>query len=128
MKTNARLPLGLAVLGLAVPAAAALALPAAAALADPPAAHTAAAHVVKLKNIQISPSRLTVRAGDRVTWQFLDAPLMSEHTVTSRSGGLRFPGTGPKLSGSYSVTFRKRGTYLYECTIHPGMQGRIVVR
>jgi plastocyanin len=32
------------------------------------------------------------------------------------------------MSGSYSVTFAKRGTYYYECTIHPGMQGRIVVR
>jgi plastocyanin len=121
MKTNARLPLaGLAVLGLG--------LSAASALAGPPAAHTAATHVVKLQNIAIHPSRLSVHAGDRVTWEFLDASLMSEHTVTSRSGGLRFKGTGPKLSGSYSVTFRKRGTYLYECTIHPGMQGRIVVR
>jgi plastocyanin len=119
MKRN--LPLALVALGLAVPAATAVA-------GSAPAAHTAATHVVRLQNIRINPSRLTIHAGDRVTWAFLDAPIMSEHTVTPRGGGPHFKGTGAHMSGSYSVTFRKRGTYLYECTIHPGMQGRIVVR
>ena len=121
MKKNARLPLILAV--------AAGAVPVATALAGPTVAHTAATHIVKLKNIMIRPSTLTIHHGDRVTWQFLDGP-SAEHTVTSQShkGGLRFKGVGPKLSGSYSVTFSKPGTYYYHCTIHPGMNGKIVVR
>ncbi len=121
MKKNARLPLILAL--------AAGAVPAGSGLASAAVARAAATHIVKLKNIMIHPSTLTIHPGDRVTWQFLDGPA-AEHTVTSQShaGGLRFKGTGPKLSGSYSVTFSKRGTYYYHCTIHPGMNGRIVVR
>jgi plastocyanin len=122
MKTT--LPLSLAAIGLAV----SVPVPVASAVAGPPVARTAATRVVKLQNIRINPSRLVIHAGDRVTWQFLDAPIMSEHTVTPRGGGPRFKGTGAHMSGSYSVTFVKPGTYLYECTIHPGMQGRIIVR
>jgi plastocyanin len=85
--------------------------------------------VVRLQNVSIHPARLTIRAGDRVTWRFLDAPA-TEHTVTPerRPGGLSFKGTGAHFSGSYSATFARRGTYYYQCLIHPGMQGRIVVR
>jgi plastocyanin len=122
MKTNARIPLILAV--------AAGAVPVASALASPTTAHTAATHVVKLKNVMIKPSTVSIHRGDQVTWNFLDASIMAEHTVTSvaHKGGLRFKGTGPKLSGSYTVKFTKAGTYYYVCTIHPGMMGKIVVR
>jgi plastocyanin len=121
MKTNLPLMLAVAV-------TAAVAIPAASALAGGPVATAAATHVVKLKNVAINPSRLTIKAGDRVTWQFLDGP-STEHTVTpeKRAGGLHFTGTGAHFNGSYSVTFKKKGTYYYQCTIHPGMQGRIVV-
>jgi plastocyanin len=121
MNNKARLPLVLGVL-----AASATAAPAVAS----PTARSASTAVVKLQNVRIHPARLVIGAGGRVTWKFLDAPIMTEHTVTSisRKGGLRFKGTGAHMSGSYSVTFARRGTYYYECTIHPGMQGRVVVR
>jgi plastocyanin len=121
MKTNARLPLILAL--------AAGTVPVASAIASPVTAHTAATHIVKLKNIMISPASLTIHRGDRVTWEFLDSSISAEHTVTSEphKGGLRFKGTGARLSGSYTVTFTKPGTYYYECTIHPNMKGKIVV-
>ena len=48
-------------------------------------------------------------------------------TPEKHAGGLRFKGTGAHFTGSYSVAFKQKGTYYYECTIHPGMQGRIVV-
>jgi plastocyanin len=104
------------------------AAPAASALAGSPQATAAAIHVVKLQHVAIHPARLSIKAGDRVTWQFLDGP-STEHTVTSvaKSGGLRFKGTGAHFNGSYSVTFKKKGTYSYVCTIHPGMRGSIVV-
>ena len=121
MKTNLRLPLAAALVG-----AAGAAVPVASALAGPAVAHN---HVVKLQNVSIHPARLAIHVGDRVTWRFLDAPA-TEHTVTPerRAGGLSFRGTGARFSGSYSVTFTRRGTYYYQCLIHPGMQGRIVVR
>jgi len=110
-------------------ALAAGAVPVASAVASQPAAYAAATHIVKLQNIMISPSTLKIHKGDRVTWEFLDGP-STEHTVTSEAhrGGLRFKGTGPRFSGSYTVKFTKAGTYYYECTIHPNMTGRIVVR
>ena len=122
MNAHLRLPLTAALVGVA-------AFPAASALAGPATAHVAATRVVRLQNVAIHPARLAIHAGDRVTWKFLDAPA-TEHTVTpeKRAGGQSFRGTGAHFSGSYSVTFSRRGTYYYQCLIHPGMQGRIVVR
>ena len=36
-------------------------------------------------------------------------------------------GAGLPYASSYSVTFPNSGTYSYECTIHPGMIGTVVV-
>jgi plastocyanin len=36
-------------------------------------------------------------------------------------------GAGLPFSSSYSVTFTNPGTYTYECAIHPGMTGAVVV-
>ena len=36
-------------------------------------------------------------------------------------------GAGLPFESSYSVTFENPGTYAYECTIHPGMTGTVVV-
>ena len=36
-------------------------------------------------------------------------------------------GAGAPFASSYSVTFENPGTYSYECTIHPGMTGTVVV-
>ena len=36
-------------------------------------------------------------------------------------------GAGAPFASSYSVTFENPGVYAYECTIHPGMTGTVVV-
>jgi plastocyanin len=36
--------------------------------------------------------------------------------------------SGTKQTGTYTMTFRKAGTFNYECTLHPGMVGKVVVR
>ena len=36
-------------------------------------------------------------------------------------------GAGAPFASSYSVTFENPGVYSYECTIHPGMSGTVVV-
>jgi plastocyanin len=92
---------------------------------------TSAPTIVKLKNVVISPKRVTIKRGATVTWKFLDGDIDTEHNVTSerRSGALRFHSSTSKQTGSYSVRFAKPGTYYYECTIHPqSMQGEIVVK
>jgi len=98
-------------------------------LASPSLAAHSRTHVIKAKNIAFTPERLTIHPGDRVTWKFLDANLRSPHTVTSE-GSQRFKDSpNPRLTGSFTVTFKKRGTYRFQCTVHPAsMNGAITVR
>jgi plastocyanin len=68
------------------------------------------------------PTRITISRGDRIRWMNRDNVA---HTTTSKRGlwderlepGERF-----------SRRFRRAGTFDYRCTIHFGMDGRIVVR
>jgi plastocyanin len=70
-----------------------------------------------------SPVSTTVKVGTRVTWVNQSA---APHTVTSKTRSWRF---NKGLSRSaISFTFKKPGTYLYHCTFHPGMNGKIVVK
>jgi plastocyanin len=84
----------------------------------------AASKTVVLKDVRFSPKRLTVSRGANVTFRWRDG--ITRHNVTSR-GALRFKGSRARASGKYVVRFRKAGTYRYECTLHPGMTGRITV-
>ena len=80
---------------------------------------------VVLKDIEFTPATVTIRRGDSVRWVWRD-PRVS-HDVTSR-GRLRFRSSDTKLNGTHTVRFRRKGTYRYVCTIHPGMLGKVVVR
>ncbi len=69
-----------------------------------------------------SPSSLTVKVGDKVTWINNDN---HDHTVTSDSGTFN---SGNIANGStFSFTFNTVGTYSYNCSIHTSMTGTIVV-
>jgi len=83
---------------------------------------------VRLQNIAIKPSKVTIQRGSTVTWQWLDGHIDTAHNVTSLPGGPQFKASGTRQTGSYTVRFNTPGKYLYECTIHPAsMQGEIVV-
>jgi plastocyanin len=79
---------------------------------------------VVMKNIQFNPKKLTVPPGATVKWTNKDT---TAHDVTASefksgsSGGLT-PGD------TYSHTFNRIGTFKYRCTVHPGMQGTVVVK
>lgn len=97
-----------------------------------PASSTPAASggVVKvdMKNIQFNPKTITVKKGTTVEWMNEDSV---NHDVTKRSGpGPQFSsGTGNIGSGGgYKQTFNTAGTIQYHCTVHPGMDGTIVVK
>ena len=73
--------------------------------------------------MDFSPSTIEVEAGTTVTWESeSDLP----HNVTSTSGDMDFA-ESLSSGGSVSITFDEPGTYDYECTIHPGMTGTVVV-
>lgn len=68
------------------------------------------------------PSALTVTAGQTVTWRNSG---LGPHTVTADSG--QFDSEKLESGGTFSYTFALPGTYLYSCTIHPTMHGKVVV-
>ena len=77
-----------------------------------------------------SPSPLTVKVGDTVTWINND---FEQHTVTSGTG-ISDPSSGQELSsylmsfgGRYEHAFTETGEYEYYCQIHPMMRGEVMV-
>jgi plastocyanin len=101
------------------------ALVAPAVAATPPTARAAAAASVTLKDISFTPSTVTISTGQSVTWTWKDGT--TPHNVTSQ-GKHRFKSSTSKSKGTYTVRFTKAGTYKYVCTIHFGMNGKVVVR
>ena len=71
---------------------------------------------------------VTVAKGGSVVWTNDDSV---NHDVTKTSGpGPDFKsGTGNLAGGdTYKQTFDTPGTIVYRCTIHPGMDGKIIVK
>jgi len=79
-----------------------------------------AAAVVELKNNAFNPPTVTIRSGQTVLWEFNDGGIV--HNVTG--DGYRSKDMG---SGTYSHKFTSSGTYHYQCTIHSGMTGQVIV-
>lgn len=76
---------------------------------------------ISMKDSEFRPNHATVPIGTTVTYRNDD---QYPHDVA-------FTG-GPKSSaldggGTYQRTFDEAGTFDYECTIHPGMVGRVTV-
>ncbi len=93
-----------------------------------PVAHAATpvTKQVELKDIAFGPKAVTIKSGQRVKWTWNDP--FTSHNIHSRKGSKRFPGASSRQKGTYTVTFKTKGTYRYECTIHPGMYGSVVVK
>jgi plastocyanin len=84
-------------------------------------ARLAQGRTVVLKNTRFSPSTLSIRRGESVTWLWRDGAI--EHNVTA--SGFR---SRTQSRGSFTVRFERVGTFSYRCTIHENMRGKIVVR
>jgi plastocyanin len=83
---------------------------------------------VSMHNIQFNPKSVTVQKGATVEWVNDDSV---NHDVTKDTGpGPQFSSGSGNLTGgdTYKVTFNTPGTIKYECTVHPGMTGTIVVK
>jgi plastocyanin len=76
-----------------------------------------------LTTTAFSPSPLSVAVGTTVTWVNND---ITTHDSRADNGsfntGLISPGA------SASVTFSTAGSFVYHCTIHPGMVGTVTVQ
>ncbi|HYV99474.1 MAG TPA: Ig-like domain-containing protein [Gemmatimonadaceae bacterium] len=72
---------------------------------------------------QFVPSLVDIARGGTVTWTF-----QATHNVTfSNTTGGAPQGISDTSTGSVSRTFATSGTFTYECTIHAGMRGTVVV-
>ena len=85
------------------------------------AASGAASGTVVLKGNKFLPERITVSAGDTVTWQWDDGSVA--HDV---NGGEAFS-SEIKPTGTFEHTFEEPGTFDYKCTVHPSMTGSVEV-
>jgi plastocyanin len=97
--------------------------PMAAAGAITPVAATSGTGDVSIANFAFTPKIVKVSAGSKVTWRNDDDV---PHKIQSSDN--RFRGS-PLLDtkGVYAVDFKESGEFPYFCSLHPTMQGKIVV-
>jgi len=70
-----------------------------------------------------SPINAQVAIGSTVTWTWSSGA--SAHNVTFGDGST----SGDKGGGAtFSRTFNAAGTFSYHCTLHPGMDGSVIVQ
>lgn len=80
---------------------------------------------IVIQNFKYSPSTLTVKAGDTITFTNMDSV---PHSIVSDDG--KSFSTG-ELTQGQSTTFTapaKAGTYPFHCSVHPTITGTIVVQ
>lgn len=68
------------------------------------------------------PARIEASVGQKVTWTNRDP---AEHTVTHEGGG--FDSGRMAATATFTRTFDSPGEFRYICTLHPGMQGVVIV-
>jgi len=95
----------------------------AAARAHAPAQPQAATNEVTIDNFAFNPKIVSVTAGSKLTWRNRDDV---PHKIQSADN--RFAGS-PLLDtkAAYSVGFPESGEFPYFCSLHPVMQGKVVV-
>jgi plastocyanin len=72
---------------------------------------------VKVADDMFVKSKLTVKKGTKVTWNWTGA---QPHNVTVTSGPAKFH-SKTQTKGTFSETLKKPGTYKIVCTIHQSL-------
>jgi plastocyanin len=80
---------------------------------------------VTIDNYMFSPGTLTVPVGTAVTWTNRDFEV---RTVTADDTPPTFKSAGLDTDDTFSFNFNKAGTFVYHCSLHPRMTGKIVVK
>ena len=78
-------------------------------------------HKVEIEGFAFHPETITIDRGDSVSWTNQDSVV---HTVT----GPEFDSGLLSKGESYTVTFDQTGEFPYNCSIHPYMEGSVIVR
>ena len=88
------------------------------------AAATAAQAAVTIDDFAFGPGMIKVKRGTTVTWTNKDD---DAHTVVSAADPRLWKSGALDTDDHFSFTFNDPGTYKYICSIHPRMQGTVVV-
>jgi plastocyanin len=84
----------------------------------------AGAATVAIDDFAFGPATITVKRGTTVTWTNKDD---EPHTVVSATDPKLWRSPPLDTDDHFSFSFNDPGTYKYFCSIHPRMQGTIVV-
>lgn len=98
------------------------------------AAGTTVKHVT-IQNYTFAPRTITVKAGTKVIWKNADSfahRLVSTNSIktTTRITGM-FSSSRLGKGKTFTFTYKKKGTFFYECTIHASMasmHGKVIVK
>jgi plastocyanin len=82
--------------------------------------------IVAIRNFLFNPDSVVVRPGGTVTWVNCETPPQEPHTTTSDAAVWDSPDLNP--GERFSHTFAAPGAFLYHCTPHPFMLGKVVVQ
>jgi len=77
---------------------------------------------VDMDGVAFAPEQLIVKVGETVTWTNKDP---YPHNVTSTTGEFKSGDIAPDAKWQFQAT--KAGRFPYECTLHPGMSGILIV-
>ena len=78
---------------------------------------------VHIDNFTFTPQEITVTRGTTVTWvNDDDIP----HALATSNKAFR--SKAMDTEEKFSFTFKEPGTYEYFCSLHPHMQGKVIVR
>jgi len=85
----------------------------------------AAATVQATPSIKFTPNRVNLTVGGTVTFAFgtLDHNVFFDNAPAGAPANI----TAPSSNKSTTLTFGTKGTYVYNCHLHPGMTGTVVV-
>lgn len=88
----------------------------------PQTTSSVSANTILIKNFAFDPASITVKVGSTVRWVNQDSV---PHRIVFADGA-----DSTVLAGmqSWSRKFDQAGTYDYNCTIHPSMQGSVIVK
>jgi plastocyanin len=81
------------------------------------------AETIEMQDFSFDPDPLTIDVGTAVRW-------VNEGNVphNTRSETQVWSSANLQPGQSFEHTFATAGTFLYECTLHPGMDGTIIVQ
>jgi plastocyanin len=88
------------------------------------AAASGAVVPVVMQNISFNPPSIHAKVGQTVKWTNMDS---APHNVTYVSGPQFTSSPTFTNGGTFTLKLTKAGTIAYRCTIHPGMNGTILV-